>query len=191
MKPEVGKWVRTRATANRCAAALMAAAALLSAPCKLPAQTASNVYRNSDELYQFQPPAGWEQKPDMPKLITAYLGPVEGDFTVNLTVSVYTSRVDDGDLDKFVKDIKIEHGDITNRVKTTLGGRKAWAWRTKLTIPGHPKAENRQVVCIYNHRAYELAMTTPYGLMKSKYDSVFEKWVGSFVWLNPIRSPRK
>lgn len=153
--------------------------------------SASTVYKNAMYSYRFEQPAGWEQKMDMPHQTAAFLGPIDNDFTSNLTVTVYTSRVESGDLQKFVRGINIEHGVISERKPCKLGGLSAYAWRTKLTIPGHPAAENRQVVCIYNHRAYELALTCAVGLMRPKYDAIFEKWVASFGWLSPSGAARQ
>lgn len=146
-------------------------------------------YRNDEFHYRFIPPTGWDRKTDMPKLTTAFLGPDESNFTVNLTVTVYTAPVKDEDLEKFAIGLKIDHGQITERVKTKLGGKPAWMWRTKLNIPGHPAAENRQVVCIYKNRGYELTMTVPAGFMRSKYDAVFDQWIASFVWMPTAAAP--
>jgi len=151
----------------------------------------AKMYRSAEYRYKFLPPAGWMRKTDMPKQTTAYLGPEENDFVVNLTVTVYTAPVKDSDLEQFANGLKIDHGVVSERVQTKLDGHAAYTWRTKLTIPGHPAAENRQVVCVYNHRAYELTMTTPLGLMKAKYDSVFAKWIASFGWLPPSAAPYK
>jgi hypothetical protein len=138
-------------------------------------------YTDAQNHYSFQPPEGWTRKTDLPKPVVGYIGPVEDEFAVNFNVNIHGRPVEEADLDQFIAGIKIANAEMYDRAKTTLNGMPARSWRTHLKIPGHAPMENRQVVCIYNKRAYELTFTMPPSVVK-KYDPVFEKIVASFRW---------
>lgn len=154
------------------------------------AASATPLYVNREYRYAFQPPAGWTRQTSMPKQVVAYLGPEVDNFSVNLTVNVYTRPVIDRDLDKFADGIKIEHAEIYDKKSIKLDGRPAYIWRTHLKIPDHPAAENWEVVSINNGRAYELVFTVPPSAV-TKYQPVFEKWLASFTWTIPTVPTKK
>ena len=138
-------------------------------------------YTDAESRFSFQPPEGWQRRPDLPRPVVAFIGPEEEGFAVNFVVNIHNKPVEEAELDKFVQQIKIENGEIYAQTKTTLNGKPARAWRTHMHVPGHPLLENRQIVCIFNKRAYELTFTMPPVAVK-KYDPVFEKIVASFRW---------
>ncbi|HLK56593.1 MAG TPA: hypothetical protein VKU00_08515 [Chthonomonadaceae bacterium] len=138
-------------------------------------------FTDAENHYSFQPPEGWQRRMDLPKPIVAFLGPEEEDFSANFSVNLMGKPVENEDLDKLVAQVKIENGDIYARTKTALNGIPARAWRTHLHVPGHPVVENRQILCVYNKRVYELTFTMKPDTVK-KYDPVFEKIVASFRW---------
>ena len=122
---------------------------------------------------------------DMPRNTSAFLGPTEQGFTANLTVTVYAEKVETTDLLKFANGFKVDHARVLDRHKCTVAGEPGYTWRTLLTLPGHPPAENRQVVCVHNHRAYELTFTVGAGQMNKGYTALCDKWLASFGWLKP------
>lgn len=161
------------------ASLLLAVAAVASAA--PPAATPS--YKNRDFGYRFQPPVNWEHKTDMPKTTAAFLGPTEAGFTANLTVTIYPQKVESKDLQKFVNGFKLDNATMLDMRRCTVDGEPGYTWRTKLNIPGHPAAENRQVVCIHNNHGYELTFTVGAGQMARGYSTVCDKWLASFGWI--------
>ena len=165
---------------------LTVAAAAAAAP---PAAAPS--FKSPEFGYRFDPPAHWEHKTDMPRATTAFLGPTEAGFTANLTVTVYSEKVESKDLQKFVNGFKLDSATMLDMHKCTVDGEPGYAWRTKLNIPGHPVAENRQVVCIHNNHGYELTFTVGAGQMARGYSALCDKWLASFGWLKPNSPLRK
>lgn len=136
-------------------------------------------YIDAASGFSFQPPDGWLKREGLPKPLVAYIGPQENGFSVNFSVNIYGKRVKKTDEEKFLRDIKIEHGTIYDRKRVKLANRPAHAWRTRLNVPNYPKLENRMVLCFHNERAYELTFTVAPASLK-KYEPVYNRILASF-----------
>ena len=63
--------------------------------------------------------------------------------------------------------------------KTTLGGQPAYLYRVRLSIPGYPVIENRQIVCVYQGGGYVFTFTE-LAALKAKYEPIGDKIIASF-----------
>ena len=142
-------------------------------------------YTDPERRFSFLPPVGWKRaSEDVPKDAVAFVGPMDGEFAPNVTLT--GEPVGDVTLDRFVAGARalpaqIKGVTILNEKRTTLGGKPAYLWRLRLTFPNKPVVENRQVFCVVAKRAYVLTFSAQPEKMK-RYEATLHRLLVSFQW---------
>lgn len=149
------------------------------------APKAAAPYQDKEAGFSFTPPAGWTRKTDLPKPLVAFVGEPDQGYAPNFSANVFARRVPKASEKLFLDDVQMEYkkiGAMSPIKKTKLAGKPAYTWSARISVPNYPTVVNRQIVCFYKERAYELTFTTLPATMK-KYEKTFSQIVASFRFI--------
>ena len=143
-------------------------------------------------FFSLVPPVGWNRTTqNVSSGVTAFLGPREQDFAVN--INILSEPAPRETLAQYVGATHRQfaaHKEMT-RLKdgtTVIAGEPAHTMLSELRVADHPNLPtlvSQQVYIMHKSRAFILTLTYPKDIAETsarKYDAAFRKSIASFKW---------